>query len=1126
LFWIGTSSGLLVYNNELKQHDENSNWITSVLDGLDVRFINEKNKSEIWIGTYESGLYVCFPDEKRIEHYRPELQEGSLSKNLLTYCHFDVNGNAWLGTFNNAVEVSLNLSRQFNDNPELNRITRGKFITSIIETHGSYFFGTRESGLIEFNKKNQTHKTYTVDNSNLASNFIVSLFKDSKGEILVGLNGKLQKLNLQTSVFQSLNVPENCGEILSFAEAENGNLYFGTDALGLIEYQYSENSYKVINELGTNVRQVYFLNKTELMVCSISQGIFIYNIASKEIRKLGSDIALEPWKDARFLSFHVDSDSILWVGNFKWGLIRYDLQTNDVKVFDRTDGLPSNDVVGFFEDINGFLWLSTSYGLSRFNKVNSFINFSIEDGIENQQFHQNSVCFDQEKVFFGGNFGLTYFNPGQFAKLNDSPVSMVFKSLYVNYKKIEPGDENKILNQSLSVSSSVTLSNKQRSFSIDYVAFDYSGSNNVDYSYMLEGFDEGWINVGKTKRAVYSNLFPGKYTFKVKARNSESGYSEPIVLQIRVKQTPWLSFWAILFYILVLTAIVIVIFRLSLQAKLFKKEKELEHSERLRESEVHGMKLKFFANISHEFRTPLSVISGVLFLMSKNIEFTGYAKDLYVSLNQNVERLLRLINQLLTFRELESDTLSLMLRKGNIAEHIEQICNAFLYYAQLKEIELIKEYTDADYQFYYDSDKFEKILSNLLSNAFKYTPDGGKVFILLTKITEQEALTKYKNLNNQSFQVSKDGYFEISVADTGEGIKNKFIETIFDRYKRIKPEDKKDYSGSGIGLHFVKRLINIHKGEITLKSTFGQGSVFSFILPADKDIFSAENFIETIEGISEHSYSPVEMKFPAEMAVDDVLHPIRNYKIAVIEDNIELCNLVVSTLSGFYKVIHAYDGKKGFELINTENPDLIISDIMMPEMDGLTLCQKIKSDDRLNHITVILLSAKSEAADQIEGIRKGADIYIPKPFNLEYLMAVVERQYANREKLRNNYLNGTVPNLQETDINQESILFLSKINLILEEEITNTQLGVETLASKMNMGRSNFYKKFETITNISPNAYIVKYRINKAVELLKTQKYSLAEISDMIGFSNSSYFSTTFKKEKGISPREFLKKTI
>jgi DNA-binding response OmpR family regulator len=449
-----------------------------------------------------------------------------------------------------------------------------------------------------------------------------------------------------------------------------------------------------------------------------------------------------------------------------------------------------------------------------------------------------------------------------------------------------------------------------------------------------------------------------------------------------------------------------------------------------------------------------------------------------------------------------------------------------VYYAQLKGIELTKEYTNNDYRMYYDSDKFEKILSNLLSNALKYTPDVGKVFIRLTRMNTQKALFKYKNLNNQTFCVSKEGYVEISVADTGEGIKNKYIDTIFDRYKRIKHDDKKDYSGSGIGLHFVKRLINIHKGEITLKSTFGKGSEFSFILPLDKDLFSEENFVQTIEGISEHSFPAVEMKFPAEMAVNDVLHSIRNYKIAVIEDNIELCNLLVNTLSGFYHVIHAYDGKKGYELIHTENPDLVISDIMMPEMDGITLCQKIKTDVELNHITVILLSAKSEASDQIDGIRKGADMYIPKPFNLEYLLAVVERQFANSEKLRKNYFDGTPPILAESEINHESLLFLSKINSILEKEITNADLGVETMASKMNMGRSNFYKKFEAITNISPNAYIVKYRINKAVELLITNKYSLAEISDLIGFSNSSYFSTTFKKEKGISPREFLKKTI
>ena len=481
-----------------------------------------------------------------------------------------------------------------------------------------------------------------------------------------------------------------------------------------------------------------------------------------------------------------------------------------------------------------------------------------------------------------------------------------------------------------------------------------------------------------------------------------------------------------------------------------------------------------------------------------------------------------MINQILTFRELESDTLVLSVSKGLIEEQVKNICNTFHYYAQLKEISLINNFSFKEEYHFYDQDKIEKILSNLISNAIKNTPFKGEVSIQSEIISDKVALTKYAKSIKPDFLVSTKGYLEISVKDNGKGIEEKYLEAIFERYKRLEKENKKDYSGAGIGLNFVKRLVEIHKGQIRAISKLKEGSVFSFILPLNSDVYHYEEIKNSFDEVT----VPSNLNAPGPLAEKDLINTIESrredYKIAVIEDNIELCKMIVDTLSLRFHVSYAYNGSAGFDLIAEEQPQLIISDIMMPELDGISLCEKVKENEDLNHITFIFLSAKSETDDLIDGIRKGADLYIPKPFNLEYLIAVIERQYENYIKLHEVYMKGLFPDLKSKEVNNESMEFLSRLNSIVEDEVANPDFGLEELANKMNMGRTSFYKKFEKITGITPNKYITKYRINKSVELYRTNNYTLSELSFLVGFRNASYFSTIFKKEMGLSPRDYL----
>jgi signal transduction histidine kinase/ligand-binding sensor domain-containing protein/DNA-binding response OmpR family regulator len=1121
MLWIATSRGLHIYDKKNKKFIQHP-VLSHLLSTKNIKFIDIRKESEIWIGTYGEGLYIYHQNTREVEHYCLSAgnYNSSSKKEFLTDCLTDCNNNIWIGTFDKGLKVFYDIQRQFNHDEVLNQETKGKFITAVTRTkNGDYFLGTRESGLIRYNPDNLSYKVYSTTNSQIASNFICGLFEDSEGFLWIGQRNSLQTMNLLSEVIVDIKIPTGVNEILSFAESDNRYIFFGTDRSGFIRYDKKNKSTKVFKEMGSNIRQLKSVNDNEIFVCSFSKGMFVFNTRNGIYKRIGNDITMPAWIESNFLTFYLENDSILWLGNLRWGLIKINMRTNQINVFDKSKGLPSNDVVGITEDNNGFLWISTLYGLARFDKKNSFLNFSIKDGLENQQFHQNSVYFDGITLYFGGNYGVTHFNPDQFAQLVKSPPVVILKALQVNYKEIKPGDESNALEQNLAFTSSIVLSHKQRSFNIGFVAIDYAESDKITYKYKLEGFDKEWFNAEASNRAVYSNLLPGKYTFMVKAKNSESDFSEPVTLQIVVKQTLWLSIWAIIFYTFSVVAIFMVIFRLSLKAKLYKKEKEYEQLERIRENEVHAMKLKFFADISHEFRTPLTVISGVTSLISKKINYLDDSRELYLSLKQNVDRLLKLINQLLTFRELENDTLNINVYKSNMSQHVDHICNSFIYYCHLKKINLLKEIFIGKDLVYYDADVFEKILSNLISNAIKFTPAGGIIKVKARPISLNDSISKYKNLTNNSSPLSNDGYIEISVHDTGEGIKKELLSLIFERYQQGSKNNNKDFSGSGIGLDFIKRLAIIHKGDITVQSNPYEGSVFSFILPLSESVYVSENKIENYK--REFNYFKT-VSFN-EQKSDQLQLDNSNYKIAIIEDNIELCQLLVNAFSPRYKIIYAYDGEKGLEIIRKEKPDMVISDVMMPKLDGIRLCQIIKSDKELNHLIVVLLSNQSEINDQIEGLRKGADLYIPKPFDLDFIMASIDRQFENRERLHKLYLSGLMPNLKQSNTNEGVIYFLSNFNATLEKEISDVNLNVDILAEKMKMGRSSFYKTFLKITNMTPNAYIAKYRINKAVELFKKDCYTLSEISDLVGFRSASYFSTTFKKEKGVSPRDFFK---
>jgi len=756
--------------------------------------------------------------------------------------------------------------------------------------------------------------------------------------------------------------------------------------------------------------------------------------------------------------------------------------------------------------------------MAKINK-NSFQikTYFVNEGINNYQFHENLAYKDDKGiVYFGGNSGLTYFNPSEILQDNSEAPRVVFDNLFVQNLLVNPSEKEGILTQSLPFTKEITLTHKEQHFSIDFVSFDYLSPEMMKYSYILEGYDKDWNSIGTQRKVSYSNLPRGNYVFKVKSVNGAGIMSEnEAELMIRVRPAPWFSYLAWSLYFILVAGITYFIFVLRIKTYVYKKDLEIEHSEHLREREINVMKQKFFTNISHELRTPLTLIYGLVSQLSRLDKLNPQVREFAQSLDVNVDRLLKLINQLLTYKKIESESLTLWLENLNVNDGIQKIVALFSLYAKEKEIR-IEFLENNSFTFCFDYDKLEKIMSNLLANAIKHTKKAGRIEVSLRKISGNQAAALY----NADLVSEITDYIEISVTDMGSGIDEKDWSTIFDRYKQVGSEGRKrpDYSGTGIGLNFTKLLVELHKGDIRLVSKLGQGSVFSFIFPYDCSVFELKDFANASIASDRHQYT---YNDGTETINKLVIQRDFEKTVLIVEDDPHLNNYLVNSLKDFYKTISAHDGEIGLKMVKQEFPDIVISDIMMPKKDGYELTKSIKENKELCHIPVILLTAKSETSSKIDGMQSGADFYITKPFNIDFLLAAIDSQLKNRKRIHDIFLSGQMPQLDKSEINHLDIQFLSKLNAFLEKELSNPELDILLLAQNMNMSRSVFYRKFIGLTKLSPITYIKKHRINKSIELMNQGKYTHIEISEMTGFGSPSYFSTAFKQEKGMSPREF-----
>ncbi|WP_319503370.1 two-component regulator propeller domain-containing protein [uncultured Draconibacterium sp.] len=1111
--WLGTNNGITLFGTATMNAAKNLNGTTPdvMLSGCKIEFIIEKTAGIIWIGTYNSGLYEYNVSTGKLGLLNSDNVISGLNSKSFSSVLVDNCGNTWLGTFDNGLAVNFKYFKNFNPDANLNRLTKNKFITSISSFgNSSLLISTRGDGFYTYNKTTGNSCHYTSGNSDLGSNFLKNTCLDNSNQVWIGSLSGIQVFNLSTQTFYNLSPEIKIGYSTIFCDKEW--IYLGIPGLGLMVFDKDRSLIYHIEKCGPNITKIVEVNENELLLTSFGRGVYLYDKNTKNAIPLHEKFP-EVEGLNRIVTAHIDKTGDFWLGSYLWGMYCVDRKNGTISNFDKSTGLPSNDVIGIVEDEYNQLWLSTSYGLSRLNKNTGTIkNYFINEGVNNTQFHEKSAFrSDDGMIFIGGNYGLTCFYPEQLVLPNVAPLRLILEELQVLNNTVMPSSDGRILKEPISFASKITLSHKEKEFSLKLTAFDFLSSEQVQYAYRLKGLDKNWIEIGTRRLVSFAYLKPGTYTFQFKAKSTDGDWSEPSKpLEIEIRPAPWFAWWALSLYALIIALTTWGVFRFLFRLKLYRHKLEMEQYEHQREKDIHEMKLRFFTNISHEFRTPLTIISGLAKQLTDSNKSEQQKSQVIQSLQLNIKRLLKLVNQILVFRELEKDTLELKLKTQNIAVLVADAVKPFEFYAAKKDIAI--HYSNVDnYNLALDDDKVDKVLSNIIANAVKFTPNGGNIKISSQILNANQVKSAYETATLPE----SESFIQIQIADSGLGIEPANLKTIFQRYKKFDSEQA-DYSGTGIGLDFCQKLISLHNGYIKAENAKERGAVFSFVLPVNQNNLATsltEAVVENGGAVSVTSQTKEIIK--------------RKHKtVLVVEDDAELNQLLTESLKEYYSVLSSFDGSEALELIENKAIDLIVSDVMMPSVNGFEFCEQVKTSEKWAHIPFILLSAKTDIETQISGLNTGADLYITKPFEMNYLLAVVDSQMSNREKIHQIFMNGAMPKFEKDELNQNDILFLKKVNKLIEENYRNTAFNVADLAQLMNMSRSTFYRKFIGLTNVTPNDYIKKFKVNKAVELLKTKSYSIAETSELAGFATQGYFSTTFKNEMGLTPSEFVKKNV
>ena len=670
---------------------------------------------------------------------------------------------------------------------------------------------------------------------------------------------------------------------------------------------------------------------------------------------------------------------------------------------------------------------------------------------------------------------------------------------------VRPG-KGACIDRHLSYNPDINLKYDQNGFSISFAALDYSESERLHHYYKLDGFDQYWINAHNNKEAYYANLPAGTYTFRVRiTQNDQSTIVGENAIRVIVHPAPWATWWAYTFYLIAGITILAFFIRAMWRIRAEKQAVLRAEQAKAQEQFINKMNMSFFANISHEFRTPLTMISGPISLLYSSSDITGENKNLLRIVQRSVNRMLRLVNQMLDFNKLENDTLKLKVRPTEIVVFLKELTDIFRVNAESKSITMITNGLEGSFIAWIDEDKIDKIFTNLMSNALKYTPAGGRINVNFDIVSGEDAVQAVK----------------IEVINTGQ-IPDDKLEKIFERYYQISDEHGGIYNwGTGIGLYYARSLARLHHGSLTASNLKDDNKVmFTLIVPVGQSAYSEAE--RSHEQVNQLEAFPLEEN-PLPVKPDPDLDKEKK-TIMVVDDDSEVAYYLEMLLGSDYQVVCRFNAESALEAITENAPDLILSDVVMPGKDGYWLCREIKESLQLCHIPVILVTAKTTIENQVEGLNVGADAYVTKPFEPHYLMALIKSLLNNREKTRSLLSRSTqTDKMDENVLSPQDNMFMTELYHLMESELSNPELDVTRMTQLLKISRTKFYYKVKGLTGENPSVFFKTYKLNRAAELLKEGKYTISEIADMTGFNTLSHFSKSFKQQFGIPPSEYLK---
>ncbi|MFY0607711.1 MAG: response regulator [Cyclobacteriaceae bacterium] len=1092
--WYTNPNGLFVTykeGNQIKTHHfKNATSDPNSLRGNITTAVLEDNNNQIWVGTNGNGLNLYNPRKKNFEHFNKGTNEGSISYNKIRAISKDSRGNLWFGT-------------------------EGGGINIVTPIEGAYDFRTGFQS-INVNPNGQ--------------NFVYAITEATFGSrqrifIGTGFTSHFMVIDNRTGNFTPYDVKEHPGgPVFCITQDSKGNLWIGTYGQGLYYYTMTANGdvedvsqIKTAQGLSSNVVRSITEDKfgtiwvgTDHGVNKIIKGIdegekskiVIYENDPEAAMSLSYDYILPIFKS---------ENGALWIGTLGGGLNRVISGiTPDQDQFERitvADGLPSNVIKSIEEDSSGNLWLATNNGLCKFNPMtHQVVSYGMTDGIQDLEFGElASITLEDGQMIFGGVNGFNTFYPEEIVSDN-SEINIVLNRLSILNTEVVTGEEingRVILEKDINRTELLELNPDENSFSISFSGLNFNSPQNNKYQYKLENFDKKWTNANANQRvAKYTNLPPGKYILKVKASNAD-GYwnSQAKSITIVISRPLWSTPYAMFLYIMVLGLILWFFRKYTIITNTRKNQLHIEHLEKEKIEELSQLKLRFYTNVSHEFRTPLTLILGLVErLKGAHNQLSGEERETYFNkIYRNSQVLLNLINQLLDFRKIEQGKMTVSVAEGSIDDYIRLLCENFNELARKKKIEYSFICEEPIFGLY-DKDIIERIIFNLLSNAFKFTESEGEITITLEK--------------------KDDTHFHLEITDSGLGMSEEEQSHIFERFAHNKNSTE---TGTGIGLSYTKSLVELYNGAISFVSKKSVGTKFSLELPYEASAFDQ---MEVSNQTNEIKDFKKDVNWLIESSNEEharIFDPKMESTILIVDDNEDILFYLQDHFRQTFNVQIASNGKQALKKCLDEHIDMVVSDVMMPEMDGFELCEKIKEDERINHIPIILLTARNSTEQKVKGYEKGADAYIGKPFEMHELQTRMDALLANRKTLLNKIRKNINLEPKEIEITSLDEKFLSRIMSYIEENIGMTEFTVDMLAKECGMSQLHLNKKLKVLVGQTANAFVRSIRLKRAGQLLAKDRYSVNEVMYEVGFIDAKYFRSCFKKEFGKTPSDYQK---